>query len=489
MTRAEIPSSYPDRPGKWRGWIFVANFFAALLYATAAERWLRAVDRAHSMIPYNDSWATPAIGVNTALEQGPGLHTLATLFSASFHNDSIKFFPVLLEYLFNLPNGYWNPVVSIWLAALAWVAVVGLAIGLCCHQLSHPLARLTIVALGCLIGFSPSFRFLVPFGIHRVIPLACCLGIAALLSRTLLGWRLLAGSLVLALVASFSFANGFLAFAVLWVALALRWADPAWGSQIHRRSMVLVAGLFTAMGASLYGFLLNPYHQQVYAERHRDDYQPAKILDAFSTWVSSSLERINDNAQEIFSYLGPDKWAIQALGFTLGLLAAAGFLISWRCYRTRRSGANVFLSSLLGGLFVPITLLLARHRSVGLNDERYLCEITLLSLLIATALLSEVGAQLGSGRRVGVTLIAAILVFGAFSTLPLTYTSGYFKAMRRNVPTKLQLVEHCIKTSDQVNSDLWDLCGMKEIAPDDDASRETFNLLMSRGYWSELRDN
>jgi hypothetical protein len=438
--------------------------------------------------------------VSTALEQGPGLQTLPTLFSASFHNDSINFFPVLLEYLVSLPSGYWNPVSSIWFGALAWAVTLGLATGLCCRQVSHPLARLTIVALGCLIGFSPSFRFLVPFGIHRVLPMACCIGIAALLSRPGLGWRRLLLCLVLALVATFSFANGFLAFAVLWIALALRRDGPngversigvggpaGVPRRFGRRSMVLVAALLTALTLVLFGLRFDPSHQQDQALLHGRDYQPAKILDGFSTWVSSPLDRITANAQQIFDQLGPDKWLVQNLAISLGLLTAAGFLITWRRSHSHRSGAGVFLPALLGGLFLPMTLLLARYRSVGFNDERYLCEITLLSLLITTALFSAASPRPGADGLMGLPLIAALLMFGAIALMPLTWTSGYFQTMGSNVPIKLRLVEHCIRASDPTTTDLWSRCAVEQIAPDR-VAKETFQMLERRGYWRRLRD-
>lgn len=482
---------------------FATNLLGSLLFVATSHRWIDALERAHTSLPYLDSWETPALAVNRALQQGSGLQILRTLFEESRHNDSIKFVPVLIEYLVSAPGGYWNPASSIWLSAAAWIVFVLLALWLCCSQVSHPLARFTIIAVGCLVCFTPSSRFLVPFGLHRLIPLACCLGIAALLHLSPFHWWRLVLSLALAMVASLSFANGFLAFVVLLIGLLLAPSISLRETAVQRRRMTwMVAAVSTAF-LTWYGFSLQWDHLKSQSSQHIAEFLPAKVIQAFTSWVSAPSDLLTRNAQNIFSHLGPDKFALEAGALVLGLALAFSTLVSIRPGPAHRflssrihppedRRSRIFVVLLLAGFYAPTTLLLAQNRSAGLMDERYFCEIALLTILLTTTVfvlagetIQPEGDSVTTRPNFSAVALSAVLAFSAFSILPLTFTSGYAKAMRESAPIKLRAVEHCLRTNDPDRSDLWQLCGFESISAQDEPP-DTFHVLKQNGYWRRL---
>ena len=309
---------------------------------------------------------------------------------------------------------------------------------LCCRQLRSPLARVTLVALGCLIGFAPSFRFLIPFGIHRVLPLACAVLIAALLSRSKLQWLPMALSLALAITATFSFANGFLCFAVLWAAMAWTTFLPADSRRPSatpaRGPLLLATGLVTLTMGLLYGSQLDRHHLELFAERHRGDSLLTKVGQGFLSWFSAPYDLINDAFNLIFRPLGEGKWMLLGAFILLGLGMAGLFLLASRkgpaAQPLNRPGC--FCGSLLIGYFIPTTLMLARYRSKGFGDDRYFCEVTLLSLLIGTVLflINGRGRLKLPSRLPNMLRLDALVVFAVFTLLPLYYTPPYLMAMQ-----------------------------------------------------------
>ena len=56
------------------------------------------------------------------------LDNLKEIIGSTVHNDSIKFFPTLLEYIFSFGFNYWNPRMSLLLGFLSWLVCYALFI-------------------------------------------------------------------------------------------------------------------------------------------------------------------------------------------------------------------------------------------------------------------------------------------------------------------------------------------------------------------------
>ena len=128
----------------------------------------------------------------------------------------------------------------------------------------------------------------------------------------------------------------------------------------------------------------------------------------------------------------------------------------------------------------------AAQRSGGLDSERYLCEITLLSLMLTSWLwMLRRRHRTSWGPGAEPVLIAAVML-AVFSTLPLNFTYGYRRAMRKALPGELRLVEHCLRSRirKEATADLWEHCQLETVNPGQ-AAREHFRVMARQMPWRQ----
>ena len=145
---------------------------------------------------------------------------------STFHNDSFKLFPSIIESIFFNIKGYWDPYISISIGLISWIICYYLIVRLIKINLvlnkgeSHIL--FTFITLSMFSPLDFFYRFTTVFAIHRTLPALCVLVITNLLfnKESLLSKSKLTSFIILfSIISQLSFSNGFtiwlLTFAIL----------------------------------------------------------------------------------------------------------------------------------------------------------------------------------------------------------------------------------------------------------------------------------
>ncbi len=145
------------------------------------------------------------------------LDNLKEIIRYSLHNDSIKFFPSLIEYIFSIGFNYWNPRISLLIGFLSWLVCYGLFLKIIYRLFELNKLQKQIFSLFISVCFFSSLffytRFSIVFAIHRTLPIICALLISLLLFKNNKNYILsnldILISIILCIIAQFSFASGF----------------------------------------------------------------------------------------------------------------------------------------------------------------------------------------------------------------------------------------------------------------------------------------
>lgn len=144
------------------------------------------------------------------------LSNLSEFVESVIHNDSIKAFPLILEYIFSFGFRYWNPRMSLFLGFLSWILCYGLFLRIIIRLFELNKLHKQIISLSISLCFFSSLffytRFSILFAIHRTLPIICALFLSLLLFKNNKNYIFnnldILISILLCIIAQFSFASG-----------------------------------------------------------------------------------------------------------------------------------------------------------------------------------------------------------------------------------------------------------------------------------------
>ena len=135
---------------------------------------------------------------------------------STFHNDSFKLFPSIIESIFFNIKGYWDPYISISIGLISWIICYFLIVRLIQINLllnkGESYVLFTFITLSMFSPLDFFYRFTTVFAIHRTLPALCVLVITNLLfnkdslfSKSKLTFLII----VFSIISQLSFSNGF----------------------------------------------------------------------------------------------------------------------------------------------------------------------------------------------------------------------------------------------------------------------------------------
>ncbi len=166
-----------------------------------------------------DGFYTPMRGLNILFNGLFNINSslnINTFIESTIHNDSVKLFPTLLEYIFSIPNNFWEPRISLLLGIISWIICYLLFIQIVFRifKLSNYKRQIFSLILSFCFFSSLFFftRFTTVFAIHRTLPILCSLIIYPLIFRNN-KYHIISNFdflkiIILCIVGQFSFASG-----------------------------------------------------------------------------------------------------------------------------------------------------------------------------------------------------------------------------------------------------------------------------------------
>ena len=336
---------------------------------------------------FSDGFWTPLRGIHFLLDTGNYNNLFfKNLVENSIHNDSIKLFPTLIEFLPSAIIGYWSPRISLLIGILSWLICYLVFRDLINKIFEIKDEKKNYLSLFLSICFfsSPFFftRFTQVFAVHKTIPLICSVGIFSIIFQKSRNYILQNKDLLkitlLSLLAQFSFASG--VFLLPITALAILWKSFLMPKGKIRKFFyyyLFIAVLFLII---YFGF----FNYDHIIERTIKTYEDKNLISNYSialftsyifTYCSSFFNGFNYYGSKYFVALSYLQFAFY--GFCLLLFS--------RNYKVIFSKGNIFKVSplifiIFFNLFGLFAILISSGPSSMVFSGRYFCESIVLSL-------------------------------------------------------------------------------------------------------------
>lgn len=340
-----------------------------------------------------DGFYTPLRGLYFLFFKTNNLLTIDNLQSFignTIHNDSIKTFPSLLEYIFSIGFNYWNPRMSLLLGFLSWLVCYGLFLKIGFRLFELNTLHKQIFSLFISVCFFSSLffytRFTHVFVIHRTLPIICALLISLLLFKNNKNYILsnldILISISLCIIAQFSFASGLFIWPNTFFALIFkRYLSKDSVSKLQIYSFLFFLVLFSIMYFQLFDkeHIISLISNQLSDE---NKFQPgfadlSKQLIFIFTYGSSFFNTLINFQNNYYLFISIALFTFYIF-FSITILRNKLYIFSKEILF--KLSPLIFLVSF--NLFIIFSIWISRGAPDIGHEARYFCESTIFSLSI-----------------------------------------------------------------------------------------------------------
>lgn len=319
------------------------------------------------------------------------LDNLNEIIGSTVHNDSIKIFPTLLEYFFSIGFNYWNPRMSLLLGFLSWLVCYFLFLKIIIRLFKFNELQKQIYSLLISFCFFSSLffysRFSIVFAIHRTLPIICALFISLLLFKNNKNYILsnsdILISILLCIIAQFSFASGIFIWPNTFLALIFkRYLSKDSVSKLKIYTFLFFLVLFSIIYFNLFekDHIISLINNQIFEE---NKFQPKFSLDLskyfifFSTFGSSFFNSFINFQNNYYLFFSSSLFIFYII-LSITILKNKIYIFSKEVLF--KLSPLIYLVSF--NIFIIFSVFISRGAPDIGHESRYFCESTIFSLSI-----------------------------------------------------------------------------------------------------------